>query len=110
MSEKIKLCTDEHVHSAVVAGLRRRGVDVLTTYEAGILGASDEDHLALAASQGRAIFAQDDDFLRLHARGVEHAGIVYAYQHAPIGEIVRGLMLIYQVLGPNDMKNHVEFL
>jgi hypothetical protein len=28
----------------------------------------------------------------------------------PIGSIVRGLMLIYQILEPEDMLNHVEFL
>jgi hypothetical protein len=39
-----------------------------------------------------------------------HSGIAYAPQQTPIGNIVRGLMLIYQVLEPEDMVNHVEFL
>ena len=39
---KIKFYLDEHVNPAVADGLRRRGVDVLTTQEAGMLGASDE--------------------------------------------------------------------
>jgi predicted nuclease of predicted toxin-antitoxin system len=110
MSATIKFYTDEHVPSAVVRGLRHRGVNVLTTQEAGMLGATDEEHLALASREGRVIFTQDDDFLRLHAAGVEHAGIVYARQQTGIGEIVRGLMLVYQVLEPDEMKNHVEFL
>ena len=110
MSEKTKFYTDEHVPTAVVAGLRRRGVDVLTTREAGMLGASDEEHLALATEDSRAIFTQDDDFLRLHARGLNHSGIAYARQQTPIGEIIRGLMLIYQVLDASDMQNHVEYL
>jgi hypothetical protein len=78
--------------------------------EVDTLGASDEAHLALAASDGRVIFTQDDDFLRLHATGIDHAGIAYAHQHTSIGDIIRGLMLIYQVLEPGDMQNHVEFL
>ena len=110
MTGRIKFYTDEHVASAVVAGLRRRGVDVLTTPEADMLGASDREHLAFALAEGRTIFTQDDDFLRLHAAGVEHAGIVYAHQHTPIGRIIQGLMLIYQVLDVDDMRNHVEFL
>lgn len=110
MSEKIRFYTDEHVPMAVVAGLRRREVDVLTTPEAGLLGASDEEHLAPAASQSRVIFTQDDDFIRLHGRGIKHAGIVYAHQQTPVGDIIRGLMLIYQVLDVSDMQNHVEFL
>ena len=53
---------------------------------------------------------QDADFLRLHAASVTHSGIAYAHQQARIGDIVRGLMLIYQVLEPEDMQDHVEFL
>jgi hypothetical protein len=56
------------------------------------------------------LFTQDTDFLRLHARGIRHPGIAYARQQTPVGEMVRGLMLIYQVLEPVDMQNHVEFL
>jgi len=68
------------------------------------------EHLILAKSQGRIIFTQDDDFLRLHDKGVNHAGIIYARQQMPIGDIIHGLMLIYQVLDATDMQNHVEFL
>jgi uncharacterized protein with PIN domain len=110
MSRKIKFYTDEHVARAVVRGLRQRGADVLTVPEAGLLGASDEEHLARARSEGRVIFTQDDDFLRLHAAGFEHAGIVYAAQQTPIGDIIYGLMLIHQVLEPEEMAGHVEYL
>ncbi len=110
MSEQVKYYADENVAKAVVEGLRRRGVDVLTTQEAGTMGATDQEHLALARQQGRVIFTQDDDFLRAHARGEMHAGIVYAHQRTSVGEVIRGLMLIYQVLDADEMKNHVEFL
>lgn len=110
MSDKIKYYTDEHIPSAVVAGLRRRDIDVLTTAEAGMLGASDEAQLALATEQQRVMFTQDDDFLRLHAQGIEHAGIVYVHQGKPIGDLVRGSHLIYQALSAEEMRNHVEFL
>ena len=110
MSERIKFYLDEQVNLAVATGLRRRDVDVLTTQEAGMLGASDEDHLALATGQNRVMFTQDDDFLRLHAQGIEHTGIVYVRQRTSIGYIVRGLILIYQLLTPDEMKNRLEFL
>lgn len=106
----IRFYTDEHVSRAVVNGLRQRGVDVLTVPEAGTLGASDEAHLATAAAEGRVLFTQDDDFLRLHAQGLEHTGIVYTPQGTPTGDIIRGLMLVCQVLDPEDMQRHVEFL
>jgi len=53
-------------------------MDVLTTPEAVMLKAVDEDHLAYAQREGRVIFPQDADFLRLHAEGKPHSGIVYA--------------------------------
>ena len=111
MSERIKFYMDEHVPTAVTVGLRLlREVAVLTAQETGLLAASDEDHLALAADEGRVLFTQDTDFLRLHAEGISHAGIAYVRQQTSIGYIVRGLMLIYQVLDPEDMQQHVEFL
>jgi predicted nuclease of predicted toxin-antitoxin system len=110
MSEPVRFYLDENVHSAVAAGLRRRGIDVLTTQEADMLGASDEAHLKLALNEGRIIFTQDDDFLKLHARGLEHAGIVYVRQQTPVGYIVRGLVLIHQVLSTEEIKGQVEFL
>lgn len=110
MGRKIKFYADEQVSKAVVQGLRQRGVDVLTAREANMLGASDEEHLKLARAEGRVIFTQDDDFLRLRAVSADHAGIVYAPQQRSIGRIIRGLMLIYQVLDAGDMQGQVEYL
>ncbi len=110
MRKKLKFYTDEHVHSSVVKGLRLRDINVLTTKESRMLGATDTDHIAFAKKEGRVIFTQDVDFLRLHAKGVEHCGIVYAHQRTPIGNVTRGLMLLHQVLEYNDMRNHIEFL
>ena len=110
MGRPVKFYTDEHVARAVARGLRQRGADVLTGPEAGLLGASDEEHLERARAEGRVLFTQDDDFLRLHAAGVAHAGIVYATQGTPIGDIIRGLMLVHQVLDAEDMMRHVEYL
>jgi predicted nuclease of predicted toxin-antitoxin system len=110
MTRRVKFYTDEHVARAVARGLRQRGVDVVTVPESGLLDASDEEHLARAFAEGRVVFTQDEDFLRLHASSVEHAGIVYTSQEASIREIVYGLMLIFEVLEPEDMVNHVEYL
>ena len=110
MQGRIRYYTDEHVARAVVRGLRQRGVDVLTVREADLLGASDEAHLKRARAEERVLVTQDNDFLRLHAAGREHAGIAYAFQGTSTGQIIRGLMLIYQVLDPADMVGHVEYL
>jgi len=88
MGTRISFYTDEHVARAVIRGLRQRGVDVLTVPETGLLGAPDEEHLERARTEGRVLFTQDEYFLRLHAAGVAHAGIAYAPQGTPIGQIV----------------------
>ena len=110
MRSKIAFYTDEHVAGAVVKGLQMRGVDVLTCQKAGMLEADDVSHLVLAATDERVIFTQDTDFIQLHNEGMEHAGIAYAPQQAPIGKITSGLMLIWEVMEPEEMINHVEYL
>jgi hypothetical protein len=107
---QIRYYTDEHVTSAVIRGLRQRGIDVLSVPEAGMMGATDEAHLTFAFAQGRVIFTQDTDFLRLAASGAVHAGVVYAPQSTSIGDIIRGLLLIYQVLETEDMIGKIEYL
>ena len=106
----IRFYTDEHVGGAVIHGLLQRGIDVLTVVAAGMVGASDEEHLTAARRDVRVVFTQGDEFLKLHAAGVEHAGIVYAPQGRAVGDVIRGLVLIQQVLTPEETANHVEFL
>ena len=105
----VRYYVDEHVGSAIVHGLRRRGVDVVTVVEAGMRGRNDRDQLAFALNGRRAIFTQDRDFLRL-ATGVPHFGIAYAPQATPIGTIVSGLLLIYNVLSAEEMMDNVEYI
>jgi hypothetical protein len=107
---RIRYYTDEHVSRAVIGGLRQRGVDVLSVPEANQLGASDLEHLAFAFAEGRVLFTHDTDFLRLAAAGARHAGIVYAHQRTSVGEIIRGLMLVYQTLDAEDLVDQVEYL
>ena len=62
MPGRISFYLDEHVPPAVASGLRQRGADVMTARDAGMLGAPDEDHPALAVDSGRVVFTQDADF------------------------------------------------
>lgn len=110
MVSEISFYFDEHVPLAVSTALRLRGVDVLTVQDAGLTGASDEVHLALALLERRVIFTQDDDFLKFAANGNPHAGIVFAAQRTKVGQIIRGLMLIHQVMTADSMVAQVEFI
>jgi hypothetical protein len=76
-----------------------------------LLGAIDEEQAAYALSQGRVIFTQDRDFLRINAAGVPHAGIAYCEKDTrSIGEIVNSLMLIWELYEPDEMANRVEYI
>ncbi len=75
-----------------------------------MLSASDAEHFKRAQSENRVIVTQDDDFLRFHAVGQKHSGIVYAPQGKSIGEMIQGLLLISQVLDAEEMQGQVEFL
>jgi hypothetical protein len=110
VAQAVKFYTDEHIAKAVARGLAARGVDVLTAVQAGMLGATDPEHLRRATHEMRVVVTHDDDFLRLHAAGIDHAGIAFSPHGTSIGDVIRGLMLIYQVLDADEMRNHVEFL
>lgn len=38
----VRFHLDEHIPASVAAGLRRRGIDVTTTIEAGLVGVEDQ--------------------------------------------------------------------
>ena len=111
MARTIRFHLDENCDPRIAAGLTLHGVDVTTTPEAGLLHASDEAQLAYAVAQGRVIVTQDTDFLRIAAAGQETPGVVfYPDQGRSIGQVIRDLLLIWEVYEPEEMRNRVEFL
>jgi hypothetical protein len=48
MSERIKFHLDENVSNAIALGLKRRGIDVTTMNEVGLIGVSDEEQIEFA--------------------------------------------------------------
>ena len=108
---KIRFYLDENVENQVAKGLRTRQIDVLTTAEANHIGWKDVQHLAFALAEKRVIVTQDSDFLKLHAQGQQHAGIIYYnVQIHPFKQILRRLLLIHEILKPEAMENHIEYL
>ncbi len=107
----IRFHLDENVDEAVARALRNRGIDVTTAGDANLLSAADEDHLAFALAERRVIATHDADFLRLHAAGTPHAGIVYCHTESrSIGQMVRSLVLIHECLTQEEMEGHIEWL
>ena len=107
----IRFHLDEHISAHIAAGLRRRNIDVTTAVGEGLMGATDAAHLEFAASSGRVLVTQDSDFLRLHAQGVSHAGIVFCQQQSmSIWEMLRRVVLVHDLLTPEEIAGKVEFL
>lgn len=111
MAREIKFHLDENVSNAIANGLRMRGIDVTTTPEQKLIAVSDDIQLKFAFSQERVVFTQDIDFLRINRQGVNHLGIVYCPQQTKsIGQIIQGIVLIWELLTPEEMIDHIEYL
>lgn len=111
MPERIHFHLDENVSIQIARALRQYGCDVTTPADANLLAASDAAHLAYARITRRAMVTHDADLLRLANGGTLPAGIAYCAPRTRItSEIVRGLLLIYDVLTPEELTDHIEFL
>ena len=87
---------DHNVAHAIAPALRERGHDVVTARELGGVRASDDEHLLVAAQQGRVLVTCDvEDFVLLHGAWLRwfaaypidptptHAGILIIPQPDP---------------------------
>lgn len=111
MAERIRFHLDEHMDPDIAAALRRHGIDATTTVEAALRTANDHAQLDYARAQRRVIVTDDADFLRLGAGDTHHHGIVICRrQFLSVREIIRGLILVYEVLTPEEMVGRVEFI
>jgi hypothetical protein len=116
VADAVRYFTDEHISNAVIAGLRRHGVDVLTVAEAGRRTYPDDEQLRYATSLGRVMVSHDQDYLFLAAdfqqRAEDHAGIAFAdydkFSQA-FGLLIRALLTVHGVYTAADMLNHVEY-
>lgn len=93
----LRAYADEHVQSAVVDALRRRGMDVVTVRERQGEGTADAAVLAEALRGNRVVLTNDADFLVLAsqsaARGEAFAPIFFRrQQRRRVGEIVRSVI------------------
>src|SRR5262249_32770819 len=111
MPRTIRFHLDENCPQAIADGLRRRGIDVTTTPEVGLMSATDDEQTAYALAEGRGIFTQDKDFLRISAAGTPNAGIAYCRQgKRSIGAIIQGITEIWEHLEPEQMRDWLVYL
>jgi hypothetical protein len=111
MTGRLRFHLDENVDPAIADGLRRRGIDVTTTQEMGLLQASDDRQIEFAINQNRVLVTHDDDFLANAKRGISHSGIAYCHPGTrSVGRIIAALALMSDCLSAEEMQNHIEFL
>ena len=114
---QIRLYVDEDArHGAVVAGLLRHGIDVLTVADVNLFRKSDEEQLIWAANADRVLYSLNvKDFTRLHfeflATGRSHSGIiVIPKQRYSIGGKIRHIKQFIDVTSAEAMRNQLVFL
>ena len=111
VSDRPRFHLDEHIPPLVATALRRRGIDVTTSVEAGLRAADDLAHLEYARSERRVIVTHDADYLRHHVHGIQHAGIAYCRMgDRTVGQIIEMLRLMHEVLTADELDNRVEYL
>ena len=106
---------DVHVPASIADGLRRRGIDVLTSQQDGTREATDEQLLHRATDLSRLLFSQDKDLLEIatdwQRRGITFAGLIFAHQQGTgIGQCVDDLELIARCMTPDETADRVLFI
>jgi predicted nuclease of predicted toxin-antitoxin system len=95
----------------IARALRRYGIDVTTTVDTSLRTGNDPAHLDFIRREERVVVTHDADFLRYASQSSDHPGIAYCQMGArSMGEIIRSLILIYEVLTSEEMVGHVEYL
>ena len=108
----MRIYADENIEHSIVAGLRRRNIEVIHISELDYSGKPDEFHLIKAYELKAVVLTHDADFIKLASSSKHnHAGIIYAHSvSVSIGECIRGVELIVKLLTDEDMENHIEFI
>ncbi len=111
----ISIYFDENVTLELARILTRRGFDVLTARDAGMLGRSDADQLEFSISQERAIVTHNrDDFLDLNSHYLAdnklHFGIIILVRREPTSEMIRRLLGLLDQVTADEMANQLRFV
>ena len=110
----IKLLLDEHVWQGSVAILAEAGYDVLHLIDTGRRGIADEDVLALASSQGRAVLTYNTRHFVPLARqwyeaGREHCEIILSIQVSQ-GVLLTSVRCLLDTLPAEELHNTIRWL
>jgi len=118
----IRLYLDEMVHPWFAEALRNDRWDAVSAREAGLLTAADEEHLGLAAAEGRVLFTCNvadarHNFQAIHAAwlssGRRHSGILVCPQEQvsrnPLAVLARLARFLNSVTA-DEMRDQLRWL
>jgi predicted nuclease of predicted toxin-antitoxin system len=113
-----RLYLDEDVNPELARILRTLGYDVTSVHEAGTREQSDDEQLARAADEGRAILTFNyADFLELgrawFLAGRPHAGIVvsfHQYSRRELGELLRAVLSLLNAVSAEELRDTIRIL
>ena len=110
-----RLYFDEDADARLAVALRQRGYDVMTTTDAGLLEASDEEQLVYAASQQRALVTHNImHFPGVHAAWVEtsreHWGVIILIGHSAVSAWLRRMENMLNRFSAEELQNQLLFL
>lgn len=111
VTQPVRLYLDEMIPVVLALVLRQHGYDVLAAKEVNMFGKSDEEQLAFAVSNRRAIITFNiKDFVLLHQSRLseekKHFGIIVS----PEIKISKSIYLCLRLLGRTESKDLINQL
>lgn len=111
---RVKVLIDEDVWAGLAAALRQSGYDAVSIGEVDRKGLSDEEQLAFAITEQRAVITHNiQDFAPLaelyYQRKRFHAGIIVARQFEK-GKLLRRTLALLEILTPDQLANTLRFI
>jgi len=110
-----RLYLDEDVIPELARVPRSQGHDAVSAHELGALGASDEEQLARATADGRALLS----FNHRHLLGIgrdwfaTHAGIIvsfHQYRQRELRELTLAVLTLLDTLAAEELCNSIRIL
>ena len=110
----ISLYLDQDVSVVLATMLRARKFEVLTTQEAGNLGASDQEQLDFAIENQMAILTHnrvhfEKLFQEYLKKGIKHYGIIIA-KHRPPQENLKRILKLLNFFTADELINQIRYI
>lgn len=111
---RIKVLVDEDVWMGLAVALREAGYDAVSVNELERKGLSDDEQLAYAVEEGRALIVHNSqDYAPLAEAyfntGQNHNGIIVARQFEK-GELLRRVLALLDSVSPEQLANTLRFV